>query len=107
MTYLKKNKNYYKNNIKKFKLSTTYLINYFNKKFDLLGKKKFKLRPHRSEKICSITCKGPVYIHQGRTWVRLRLSKMHSGYKFGMFAATKKPFLFRPKKKKNKRNSRR
>ena len=43
------------------------------------------------------------YTPQGRVNVRIQLNKFKVGFKLGMFAATKKPFNFRPKVKKQKR----
>lgn len=97
----------YKLNKKKLKIPFLNIFNFFYKKFKLFKKYKNKLRPKRHEKISKVVSRGRVYVHQGRVWIKLLLTRYHVNYKFGEFACTKKPFLFRPKKKKNKRNSRR
>lgn len=97
----------YKLNKKKYKMHFSNIFDFFLRKFRIFKKYKYKLRPKRFEKISKSIVKGRRFIHQGRVWVKLRLSKYHVGYTFGEFACTKKPFIFRPKKKKNKRDSRR
>lgn len=93
----------YKSNKKKFKLPFLHIFNYFYKKYRLFKKKSYKLRAKRHEKISKCFSKKIVYIYQGRVWVKIKLTKYHVGYKFGEFACTKKPFVFIPKKKKQKR----
>jgi hypothetical protein len=62
-----------------------------------------KLILPRNAAISSIFKNRQAYTPQGRVNVRVPLSKYKSGFKIGMFAATKKPFNFRPKIKKQKR----
>lgn len=67
----------------------------------------YKLKVRRDQKISNRLIREPVFVHQGKTWARVRINRFKVGYKFGMFAATKKPFYFRAKQKKRKRDSRR
>ena len=78
---------------------TMYVIKYLKYKSML----KKKLIPHRRVRLSPIYDQGVAYVHQGRVLVKVPLSLRKAGFKFGMFAATKKPFNFRPKKLKNKR----
>ena len=97
------NKLIYKKNKKKYKFPLLSVVNFFLKKLRILSKKGYKLRCSRSDLISKSMSRRKIYVHQGRTWVKLKLTKYHVGYKFGEFACTKKPFVFKPKKKKNKR----
>jgi ribosomal protein S19 len=62
-----------------------------------------KLVLSRNSSISYIYRGAKAYTPQGRVHVRVFLSKFKVGFKAGMFAATKKPFNFRPKVKKQKR----
>jgi ribosomal protein S19 len=80
-----------------------YYLNLFESESDIL----YKVRAKRADVISGYLLKKPVYIHQGRTWMRVKLHKWKIGFKFGMFSATKKPFHYKSKKKANKRDARR
>lgn len=86
----------------KTKLSLEYITQGYFRRLSIGNYKLFKFRVSRGDRISLSHCGGVVYIHQGRTWVKLKLSKYHVGRKFGSFACTKKPFIFRPKKKKKR-----
>lgn len=62
-----------------------------------------KLVIPRHARLSNIFKYTKAYTPQGRVNVRLLLSRYRVGFKAGMFAATKKPFNFRPKIKKQKR----
>lgn len=62
-----------------------------------------KLLLPRNSRISSIFRNIQAYTPQGRVNVRVPVSRFKTGFKVGMFAATKKPFNFRPKIKKQKR----
>ena len=62
-----------------------------------------KLVLPRSATISSVFKSVQAFTPQGRVNVRIPLLKYKVGFKLGMFAATKKPFNFRPKVKKQKR----
>jgi ribosomal protein S19 len=62
-----------------------------------------KLVLHRAVKISNIFRLTQAYTYQGRSNVRVPLSQHRVGFSLGMFAATKKPFNYRPKIKKQKR----
>lgn len=79
----------------------------FKQKLTIGNYDEFKLRINRSETISNYLVGNTIFVHQGRVWVKVRVTKYHVGLKAGMLAATKKPFYFRQKKKKNKRDSRR
>lgn len=89
----------YKLNKKKYKISYAHLFNFFYKKLKIVKRRK-RLKPKRSERISKSFIRGFVYVHQGQFWTKIKLSTFHIGYKFGEFSCTKKPFTFRPKKKK-------
>lgn len=85
------------------KLDLTFLTMYVIKYLKYPTMLKKKLIPHRSVRCSPIFNQGIAYVHQGRVLVKVPLRAYKVGFKFGMFAATKKPFNFRPKKLKNKR----
>ena len=85
------------------KLNLKFLLPYTLKTLKLLENPYSKLIPHRNTNVSAIYETGKVYIPQGRTFVTTELNTKKTGLKLGMFAATKKPFNFREKKKKNKR----
>lgn len=72
------------------------------RRYQMYDMRYFKLRVSRSERVSRAGRHARVYIHQGRTWVKLYPTRFHVGYAFGMFACTKKPFCFKPKKKKKR-----
>lgn len=82
-------------------LNLQFLILYYLKVLNY--KSELKLIANRAVSISPLFNSGLAYTHQGRVLVKVLLSKPKVGFKFGMFAATKKPFNFRPKKKKQKR----
>jgi ribosomal protein S19 len=83
------------------KLNFTSLEGYLSKKLYL--KSVGKLIFSRSSPISNIFKSVKAYTPQGRVFVRVPVSRFKVGFKMGMFAATKKPFNFRPKVKKQKR----
>lgn len=83
------------------KLNLQFTIKYFLKALDIHSDK--KLIAPRCATISPLYDYGLAYTPQGRVLVKVPLTTFRSGFKFGMFAATKKPFNFRPKKKKQKR----
>lgn len=83
------------------KLNLPFLIAYFSK--ILYINTTNKLIAERSATISFLFNTGLAYTPQGRVFVKVPLKSYKVGLKFGMFAATKKPFNFRPKKKKQKR----
>jgi ribosomal protein S19 len=96
-------------NIKKFTCTRT-KIQHLNYESVLLYLRKMlfseqnnKLIFHRTVKISSIFKAAQAYTYQGRTNVRVPLTPHRTGFCMGMFAATKKPFNYRPKVKKQKR----
>jgi len=93
----------YKLNKKKYKISYLHLFNFIYKKLRIRAFKRKKLKPKRLEKISRAFSKNYVYVHQGQFFIKIKLTQFHVGYKFGQFSCTKKPFLFRPKKKKGTR----
>jgi len=90
----------YKLNKKKYKIPYLHLFNFFYKKFKILGKKKKKLKIKKIKKISKTFIRGFFYKHQGQFLKKLKINKYYVGYKFGEFSYKKKPFLFKPKKKK-------
>ncbi len=97
--------NIYKKNKKKIKIHLDFLVSFLVKKY--LPSLVPKLVPARWEKIIKMTNSCLVYVHRGSGYCKFKLTDFHAGFKFGLFAHTRKPFIFRPKKKKNKRNLRR
>lgn len=83
------------------KLDLQFTIKYFLKSLDIYSNK--KLIAPRNATISPLYDCGLSYTSQGRVLVKVPLTTSRTGFKFGMFAATKKPFNFRPKKKKQKR----
>lgn len=94
-----------KKNKKKIKIHSDFLIFYLVKKYypNLVP----KLLPARWEKIIRLLNPCLVYVHRGSGYSKFKINDYHAGFKFGLFSHTRKPFIFRPKKKKNKRNLRR
>lgn len=86
----------------KTKLSLNYILPGYLRRLNIENSRLLKFRVRRDDRVSHSHCGGFVYIHQGRTWVQLKLSKYHVGKKFGSFACTRKPFIFRPKKKKKR-----
>jgi len=91
----------------KYKFYNNYVFDFYYKILGVRGRDTLKLRSSRTSIVSGALCDKHVYVHQGRSWVRIKLTKYHVGLRLGMFAATKKPFFFRPKKKKGKRDGRR
>lgn len=83
------------------KLDLLFTTKYFLKTLDVHPGK--KLLASRDIKVSPLYDTGLAYTPQGRVLVKVPLTPARTGLKFGMFAATKKPFNFRPKKKKQKR----
>lgn len=83
------------------KINLKFLINYFLKTLNFINQN--KLLVNRNVIISPLYDTKIAYTHQGRVFVKILLNPNKTGFKFGMFAATKKPFNFRPKKQKKKR----
>ena len=76
-------------------------LGYLNKVLGFASESKFIIPRHVT--ISKLYNHVQAYTPQGRVNVRVPLFKYKVGLKPGMFAATKKPFNFRPKVKKQKR----
>lgn len=83
-----------------YKLDYDQLREVYSKYLEVDGREEYKLQIKRYNKIIPMYEKYGIFVHQGRSWVRVLVSKYHFGIKAGCFALTKKPFNFRPKKKK-------
>ena len=86
------------------KINYNFLVQYLKKNLQMSKKtNKKKLVAPRNIKLSMLYSQGIVYVHQGRINVKVKLTKYKTGLIAGQFAATKKPFCYRPKKKKEKR----
>lgn len=85
------------------KLFFNFLNSYLLKNLNFKKQIKKKLIAKRNVKISKIFNSNDAYVSQGRVLVRVPLNVYKIGFTFGEFAATKKPFNFRPKKLKQKR----
>ncbi len=100
---LQEKENLNKQRSKLFKIPVNLFISYMLKNLYFNKYYKKKLIAKRNDRCSATFKKGEVYVPQGRVLVRVVFNVYKTGYKLGMFAATKKPFNFRPKKQKQKR----